>query len=56
MPYSVALLDQYLGIMSRQAFDLDYMNPGFGDGTPPVHQEGSQVVQNDGGPQGAGEA
>lgn len=32
MPYSIALLDQYLSIMSRQAFDLDYMSPGFEDG------------------------
>lgn len=32
MPYSVALLNQYLDIMSRQAFDLDYIAPGFADG------------------------
>lgn len=30
MPYSAALLDQYLSVMSRQAFDMDYMAPGFG--------------------------
>jgi hypothetical protein len=35
MPYSVALLDQYLSIMSRRAFDLDYMAPGFQEGKPP---------------------
>jgi hypothetical protein len=54
MPYSVALLDQYLGIMSRQVFDLDYMNPGFGDGTQPRPEEGSQTLESDG-PQGAAE-
>jgi len=32
MPYSAAVLDQYLSLMSRQAFDMDYMNPGLGDG------------------------
>jgi hypothetical protein len=35
MPYSVALLNQYLGVMSRQAFDMDYMTPGYSDGQPP---------------------
>lgn len=29
MPYAAALLDQYLKIINRQAFDLDYMSPGF---------------------------
>ncbi|RJT32597.1 hypothetical protein D3227_26630 [Mesorhizobium waimense] len=28
MPYAAALLDQYTTVMSRQAFDLDYMSPG----------------------------
>jgi hypothetical protein len=32
MPYAAAILDQYVGVMSRQAFDLDYMTPGSGDG------------------------
>jgi hypothetical protein len=32
VPYSVAMLNQYVGVMSRQAFDLDYIAPGFGDG------------------------
>lgn len=27
-PYSAALLDQYTTVMSRHAFDLDYMSPG----------------------------
>lgn len=33
IPYSVALLDQYLEVMGRHAFDLDYIAPGFEDGT-----------------------
>jgi hypothetical protein len=41
MPYSVALLDQYLSIMSRRAFDLDYMAPGFQEGKPPKKEEAS---------------
>lgn len=28
MPYAAALLDQYTGVMSRHAFDLDFMSPG----------------------------
>ena len=28
MPYAAALLDQYTTVMSRHAFDLDYMSPG----------------------------
>ena len=28
MPYAAALLDLYTGVMSRQAFDLDFMSPG----------------------------
>ncbi|MCK1574074.1 hypothetical protein [Bradyrhizobium sp. 174] len=32
VPYSVAMLNQYVGVMSRQAFDLDFIAPGFGDG------------------------
>ena len=27
MPYAAALLDQYMAVMSRQAFDLDFMLP-----------------------------
>ena len=38
MPYAAALLDQYVRVMSRQAFDLDYMTPGFGDGETPIDQ------------------
>jgi hypothetical protein len=33
-PYSAALLDQYTSVMSRHAFDLDYMSPGNVDPTP----------------------
>lgn len=48
MPYAASLLDQYVSVMSRQAFDLDYMTPGLGDGEqapaldvkPPSMQEG----------------
>jgi hypothetical protein len=32
MPYAAAILDQYVGVMSRQAFDLDYMTPGSAEG------------------------
>ena len=39
IPYSISLLDQYLGVMSRQAFDLDYIAPGFGDGKPKAPAE-----------------
>jgi hypothetical protein len=39
MPYSVAFLDQYLSNMSRRAFDLDYMAPGFQEGKPPSKEE-----------------
>jgi hypothetical protein len=28
MPYAAALLDLYTSVMSRQAFDLDFMSPG----------------------------
>lgn len=28
MPYAAALLDLYTNVMSRQAFDVDYMSPG----------------------------
>ncbi len=28
MPYAAALLDLYTSVMSRQAFDVDYMSPG----------------------------
>jgi hypothetical protein len=46
MPYAASMLDQYVSVMSRQAFDLDYMTPGLGDGEqvpalgiePPVTQ------------------
>ena len=37
MPYAAALLDQYTTVMSRHAFDLDYMSPG-------NYQESSVVV------------
>jgi hypothetical protein len=33
-PYSAALLDQYTTVMSRHAFDLDYMSPGNVEPTP----------------------
>ncbi|MDG4670985.1 hypothetical protein P9A16_07610 [Shinella sp. 838] len=39
MPYAAALLDLYTGVMSRQAFDLDFMSPGLkaaGDEAKPV--------------------
>jgi hypothetical protein len=29
MPYAAAYLDDYLKLLNRQAFDLDYMSPGF---------------------------
>ena len=35
-PYSSALLDQYTSVMSRHAFDLDYMSPGNVGPTPPA--------------------
>lgn len=35
-PYSAALLDQYTNVMSRHAFDLDYMSQGNNDSTPSV--------------------
>jgi hypothetical protein len=28
MPYAAALLDRYTSVMSRQAFDLDFMSSG----------------------------
>jgi hypothetical protein len=28
MPYAAALLDLYTSVMSRKAFDLDFMSPG----------------------------
>jgi hypothetical protein len=31
VPYSVALLNQYVSVMSRQAFDLDFIAPGLGE-------------------------
>jgi hypothetical protein len=31
MPYAAALLNQYMSVMSRQAFDMDYMAPGYGE-------------------------
>lgn len=34
MPYAAALLDQYTTVMSRHAFDLDYMSPGNADTAP----------------------
>ena len=33
MPYAAALLDDYVSVTSRQAFDLDYLG-GFGEGPP----------------------
>ena len=33
MPYAAALLDQYTSVMSRHAFDLDFMSPGGTDST-----------------------
>lgn len=35
MPYAAAILDQYLGVLGRAAFDLDFMSPGV-DEHPPV--------------------
>ena len=36
MPYAAALLDQYTTVMSRQAFDLDFMSVGGADLEPHV--------------------
>ena len=33
MPYAAALLDQYTSVMSRHAFDLDFISPGDTDST-----------------------
>lgn len=32
MPYAAALLDQYTSVMTRHAFDLDFMSPGIESG------------------------
>jgi hypothetical protein len=34
MPYASALLDDYVSVMSRQAFDLDYMTGGADEEAP----------------------
>lgn len=36
MPYAAAMLEQFVGVMSRHAFDLDYMNPGLSEEPAPA--------------------
>ncbi|MER8395739.1 hypothetical protein [Mesorhizobium sp. M0959] len=48
MPYAAALLDQYTTVVSRHAFDLDYMSPGNPDtpstGAPPAAPHTAQAA------------
>ncbi|WP_127966035.1 hypothetical protein [Agrobacterium sp. RS6] len=41
MPYAAALLDQYTTVMSRHAFDLDYMSVGGADLAPSISSAGA---------------
>jgi hypothetical protein len=44
MPYAAALLDQYTTVMSRHAFDLDYMSPGNQDTAPTAPDATPEVL------------
>lgn len=43
MPYAAALLDLYTSVMSRQAFDLDFMSPGFDTSASDARSAGPPV-------------